>query len=333
MTLSGRSAVIGYGRQVAEGTGLTVPKFEHVMGGGSIGPQREVAELPWTTDTQDSPGDFVSLNAGALNGLSVPALPKSVGALLHAVLGSRVTTGAGPYTHVFTPNDVLPFNTFFYAQPGGNFLSLADAKVGEWSLAWEPGQPLTVNLGGGGKTLARAGTKWGAAGLVEGVDPFFTYIGATMNFDVAASPATSRVRWIRGGSISVNRNLDMIQTDGLGYQYLGEQARSIEVSLDNAVMEDSALINQVFFGGGSALSAVPIYGSIEFTFLGSDQVVAATRSLKIALPRVLWTISEVPGADPSGNTVAYTVTGRASKPAAGASITATLINAETGSNY
>lgn len=331
---SQRDAVIGFGKQTAEGSALSVPKFETAMGGGFIGPVRTTEELPWTNESQDHVGDFVSLLGGTIDA-TLPVLPVSAGALLELILGSRSTSGAGPYTHAITPSDTLPFGTFFYKQPGGNYWTLADAKLGSWALNWSPGQPLEAVVSGIGKTLTRAGTKWSAAALDEDVEPFFTYIGATMKFEAATTPATTTVRNIAGGSISVNRNLDPIQTVGFGYDYMAEQKRDIEVALDDTVFESNDLINTIFTGttSGTSLSSALVYGSCKFQFIGSDQTAAATRSLVIELPRVLWTVDQIPPADPGGQTLRYTVMGKVSKPSSGASITATLINGSAGTVY
>lgn len=332
-TYSARSAVIGYGKQASEGTPLATPKFETPMGGGFAGPERVTQELPWTNESQDSVGDYVERIGGIVEA-TLPVLPVSAGALLEMVLGSRSSGGAGPYTHTITPSDTLPFGTFFYAQPGANYWIVSDVKLGSWQLNWTPGTPLEAVISGVGKTFTRSGSKWGAATLDEAVDPFFTMIGATMKFDAADdSPAT--VSNIAGGSITVNRNLDSIQTDDVTYQFMAENKRDIEISLDDVVFEDNDLINTVFTGttSGTTPGGAVVYGSCEFLFLGSDQAAAATRSLKITVPHVLWTIDQVPSANPDGATLRYTVTGRASKPSSGATITAVLTNGSAGAVY
>lgn len=332
---SARSAVVGFGKQTAEGTALTVPKFETPMGGGFVGPERSTAELPWTNETQDSVGDYVERVGGTAD-LTLPVLPVSAGAILEGIFGSRTTSGAAaPYTHVFTPADTLPWMTLFYAQPGGNYWTVADSKLASWALSWSAGSPLEASVSGMGKTTTRAATKWGAPGMVEGVDPFFTMINATFKFDSGTTPATTTVRNIAAGSVSMNRNLDARQTDGLNYQYMAEQKRDIEVSLDDVVFESNDLINTIFTGSasGTSMSGTVVYGSFSVTFVGSDQAAATTRSLKVELPRVLWTIDQVPSADPGGATLTYTVTGRASKPTSGASVTATLVNGSAGTVY
>lgn len=333
-TYSARSAVIGFGKQTAEGTALTVPKFETPMGGGYAGPQRSTQELPFTNDSQDSVGDFVE-RTGVVVSTTLPVLPVSAGAVLEGILGSRTTTGAGPYVHAITPSDTLPFMTWFYAQPGGNYWTIKDVKLGSWELSWSPGSPLEASVEGMGKDFTRSGSKWGAAGMAESVDPFFTYIGSTMKFDVGSTPATTTVTNIAGGSISVNRNLDAIQTGDIFTRYIAEQKRDIAVSLNDVVFENNDLINTVFTGSssGTTPAATTVYGSAEFTFLGSDGAAAATRSLKVSLPRVLWTVDQVPSADPGGSTLRYTVTGKVSKPSGGASITATVTNGSAGSVY
>jgi tail tube protein len=333
-TFSGRSAVIGLGRQTAEGSALTVPKFEIAMGAGYVGPAKSTEELPWTNDSQDSVGHFVSLVSGNLSA-NVPVLPKSFGAILQGVLGARNTTGAGPYTHAITPSDALGFYTYFFRQPGDNYWTVSDVKHDAVTINWAAGQPLNADVAGTGKNAVRAGTKWGAATVEEGVDPFYTYIGATMKIDHSATPATTTVGNIPNGSLTIARNLNAIQTDDVTYSYMAEQKRALEVALNDVVLENNDWINVIFTGTttGTSLSGQVIYGALEFTFLGSDQAAAATRSLKVSLPRVLWAIDEIPGANPDGSTTTYALTGAGSKPSSGSSITATLINSEAGTNY
>lgn len=333
-TFSGRSAVIGFGRQTAEGTPLTVPKFEIAMGAGYVGPARNTEELPWTNDSQDPVGHFVSLVSGNLSA-NIPVLPKSFGAVLQGVLGSRATSGAGPYTHVITPSDSLAFYTYFFRQPGDNYWTVSDVKHDALTINWAAGQPLNADVAGTGKNAVRASSKWGAATVAEGVDPFLTYIGATMKIDHSSTPASTTVGNIPNGSLTIGRNLNAIQTDDVTYSYMAEQKRALEVALNDVVLENNDWINVLFTGTttGTTLSGQVTYGSLEFTFLGSDQAAAATRSLKIAMPRTYWAIDEIPGANPDGGTTTYALTGAGSLPSSGASITTTLINAETGTNY
>lgn len=331
---SARDAVMAFGKQVDESTALTTPKFEIPMGSGFAGPERSIQELPWTNESQDSVGDYVERVGGTVSA-TLPVLPVSSAGILELILGSRVTTGAGPYTHTITPSDTLPFSTWHYAQPGDNYWQVAGVKLGSWELSWTAGAPLEASVSGMGKTVTRAASKWSTATLVEGVDPFFTFIGATVKFEAATTPATTTIHTVGQGSISVNRNLDPIQTDAITHSYFAEQKRDIEVSLDDVVFEDNALINTIFTGtsSGTTLSGSTVYGSLDMTFLGSDQASSATRSLNISLPRVLWTIDQVPGADPGGATLRYTVTGKASKPSSGASITAVVKNGSAAGAY
>lgn len=336
-TTSGSKAVIAFGRQTAgEGTALVTPKYEIPMGdGGWAGPERGQEDLPWTDSSQDPLGTYINHIAGMVD-VSVPVLPISCVSLLQAVLGARTTTGIGPFTHALTFADALPWFTWFYEQPGANFWKVADGKIDEAELAWEPGQPLSLGIRGRGKAVPNAaGAKWGAATLVEAVEPFFTYIGATMKLDQDATPAVTTVRNIQGGSISIARNLQVIQTDRVTDQFIGEGNREITVSLDEVVFESNDFINKVLTGAtaGGDVTSVVAYGSLEYLFLGSDQAVAATRSLKIALPKMQFAIDQIPQADPGGDAVTYTVTGKAYKPAAGAILTATVINGDAGTNY
>lgn len=333
-TYSRRNAAVAFGKQGSEGVAQTTPKFQIPMESGFAGPERSVENLPWTNDSQDMVGAYVSRNAGAFS-FTLPVLPVSSVGLLEAVLGSRNTSGSGPYTHALTPSDTLPFETIFYKQPGGNYWQLTDAKVGNAELGWSPGSPLSLSIDGSAKTVARSGSTWTTPTLTEGVDPFFTFVGATVKIDAAATPAATTVHNVGAGSISIARNLDPIQTDAITDQFVVEGNREISISLSDVVLEDNDFINAVYTGttSGTALSGSVIYGSASFTFLDSQGTSAATRSLVIALPNVHWTIDQIPEGSGGGQTATYSVTGRAYKPSSGASITATVINGSSAAAY
>lgn len=336
-TYSGRAAVVGIARQTAEGSAASVPKFETPMGSGFAGGERQTEELPWTFDSQDSAGHYVSRTSANFD-FEVPLLAKSSVVYLQSALGARSTSGAGPYTHVLTPADNLAFYTLFYRQPGDNYWKCEDMKAGSWQLSFAPGSPLRLAMSGMGKTATRSGSKWGAASVTEAppTDPFFSTISATMKFDVANTTPTTTVKYIGSGSISLNRNIEAIQTTEIGWTYMAEQKRDIAVSFDDAVLLSNDDINSIFTGStsGTSLSAATVYGSCEIVFVDNTQTAAATRSIKVTLPNVLWAIDQIPSADPGGGVTRYAVTGSASKPSSGSAITVTVINADPGtSNY
>lgn len=337
-TYSGRSAVCGFKRQASEGTAETVPDFEIPMGdGGVIGPERTDADLPWTNDSQDQLGGYVQKINGIVDA-PLPVLPVSSVALLQAVLGSRSTGAAvsGIYPHTITPSDVLPWYTWFYAQPGGNYHTVGDVKLGNAELRFSGGNPLELGVSGQGKLPAtRAGSKWSTATLVESATPFFTYIGSTMKFESSTTPATTEVSNIQSGTIGIDRNLQGVQTNEVTDSYEAEGLRAITCDLAGVVMENQDLINTVFYGasGGTTASSVIAYGSIDFLFLNSNQVAAATSSLQITIPNIKWMIDRVPASSSSGDVVTYDVSGVAYKPASGAIITALVKNATAGTAY
>lgn len=334
MTVSGRTAVFAFGRQTAEGTALTAPKFEMPVGTGGIQPARDVQPLPWANDSRDDIGHYVSRTSGDFS-VELPALPVSVGGLLYAGLGALATAGEDPYTHTTTPANSLPWNTMFFGV-GGEYLTLADAKVSTLEVSGSAGQPLNVSVSGQGKTVTRPqpSAKWGAATLDEAVEPFFSFIGSTIKLAAeGASPVT--VRNVPNVSATVENNIDPIQTDAIGYGMLPEGPRSVSVNCNDVVLDNFDFLKTIFFGStsGTTLSSVPIYGSAEFTFVGSDGVAAATRSLKLTFPRLMWNVAQWPGTDTSGAPVRYSLTGAGALPSSGSIVTAVLINTNAGTAY
>ncbi len=332
----GRSAKYGLGRQTAEGTALTVPKFELHMGGGGLMPDRTVQEYPWTGDSQEPLGHYVQKNAGRFE-VQLPVLAQSAPAILYGAFGALATTGAAdPYTHTATLADDLPWMTHFFKMPGGDFLTLVDAKFGSWALGGVPGDPLTFNANGIGKRLPASETTWGAATVVEPKEPFFNMIGATLKLDTSTTPATTQVRWIANHTITLNRNLADIQTDGIGNQYVVPQKRTLEIALNDAVPENLDIFNQSFYGtadpSGTDLVASVVYGSIDFLYSLSDGTVTTSRKLQITVPRVRFTVDPIQ-ANASGDVSRYNIAGQASKPATGSMIQAVVLNAQSGTNY
>lgn len=335
MTVSGKTAVCGFGRQTDEGTALTVPKFESPMGSGGIQPERDVQPYPWTNDSRDNVGNFVSRTSGNFT-LPVPLLPKSTGAILRAGLGDLTsdTDLYDPDVHTIIPADSLPWYTMFFGI-GGEYLILEDAKVGTLQIAGSAGQPLEATMTGVGKVVERIqpAAKWGTASNDEPVEPFFRFIDSTIKLDVASTPATTTVHNVPNMSITVENNLDMIQTDEIGYSIIGEGARDVSVSCTDVVLEDFDFIKTVFFGSttGTALSSQVVYGSMSFTFGLSDE--SGDAELVLSSPRLQWNVAQWPGADPAGVPIRYSLMGSASKPASGNVLTATLTNEYDGTDY
>lgn len=331
---SSREAVIGFARQTAKGSVATTPTYEIPMGGGHASPNREIGALPWTNDSQDPLGHYVSFIGGVVQLSGLPMLPVSSVALWNAILGTVTTTGAGPYSHDVTPNDELDWWTVFYAEPSGDFVTVPDVKFSDATLNGSAGQPLTFDLNGEGGAPTYSDAKWGSATLVEGVDPFFSFIKSTLKIDAATTPASTTVTNIPSFSLTVNRNTESIQTNDISASERIENQREIAVEIPDLVLSSNDFRRTIITGSssGTAMSSQVAYGALEFTFIGSDGAAAATRSLKVALPRLLWATEPIE-ADPSGGTVRFALRGEASKPAAGVSITTTIKNADSGSNY
>jgi hypothetical protein len=335
MTVSGRNAIFGFGRQSDEGTALTVPKFELPMGGGGINPGRETAQLPWTNNSRDPLGHYVSLVRGDF-GVDLPVLPVSIAGLLQAALGSLVTTGSGPYDHEAVPADALPWETFFFGV-GGEYLTLSDAKVNRLVISGSAGGPLNARVEGMGKTIERTqpAAKWGAAGMVEDEDPFLRFIGAEILLTQDGTPATTEVHNIPNFELSIENNLDARQTDGIGYEYIAEGSRVVRISATDVIMEDFDFIKTTHFGSatGTSPATQPIYGAMKLTFTGSDEEASTVRSVEFDLPRLHWEGAEWPSADPGGAPITYALAGAGSKPNSGHVLAATVRNGSAGTVY
>lgn len=99
---SGRQGSIGLGKETTFGT--AVPPTIFFNGTESLSEERGRLREPITFGSRElQPADAGRLRiSGSIDGIH--ARPANLGHLLRAALGAPTTTGAGPYTHVFTPS-------------------------------------------------------------------------------------------------------------------------------------------------------------------------------------------------------------------------------------
>jgi hypothetical protein len=339
MPFSGRATAVAFGRQVDENTALASPKFEIPYGSGSGAPEKQTQELPWIADSQDVIGYFANYVRNPIGFGNLAPLPRSLVTLVEAALGTRTTTGAAdPFQHDLTPADDLPWLTWMWRQPGNNYWISPHVKLNSVEIPFSAGMPLGINVTGagkGGSAPSRSGTKWPAATVVEDPQPFFTYIGAEVLIDPTSTPAATQVRNVPGGTIRFIRDLEEIQTDGLGNQYINPTTRRFEFDFNDVVVENNDFINSFITGSttGTNPSVLIAYGSLSLSFGLDDGTAKTSRIFKIVSPKVQYLLGALPEGSADGSTARLTMTGRAVKPSSGAIVTATVKNQETGANH
>ncbi len=149
---SGMAAQLGFAPEVTYGTGVTPTAFLPLVS-ESLTAQRErlesagiIAGRRVLTSDQWSPG-----NVTVSGDVELELYNRGLGPLFRVMFGDVSTTGAGPYTHVFTPGDLAgDALTVQVGRPGTagtvHPFTYTGMKVGSWELACAAGEIATLKL-------------------------------------------------------------------------------------------------------------------------------------------------------------------------------------------
>lgn len=320
-------------KQAAKGTAAAAATHRlRVAGSGTPAANRVVNDLVETSPDREYVRSFVS-SVGVEGSPETNVRLPSLGLLLYLALGAKSVTGVGdPYTHEFTPANLLPWFTCWRMVGDLLYERFVDCKIASLSLTSEKGQPVKASFTISGLRAesidaATFATEAEVATIDDGA-PLMHYDGAgKFLVDGAAVSSIERI------ALQVNNNGSMQQGDSLEGYDVSEGMR--QTTLETVqVIDDVATYNTFHYG-----SAAPTVGAratrdvlelaagIDFEW---EQVAAAPgpeRSLRIQSDRV--EIASIGGYEPgTGNEPLKRTTGyRLRQPlAGGASITATVIN-------
>lgn len=340
MSASGKNSVIGIGRQASAGTGLTVPKFEHVMGGGHVAPNVATEPYPWSGDTEFDVGHYVNEITPEAPLSDLPVLLKSCVPWLGGAIGSITSTPGTPNSHAITEGQLSP-QTLFWQQPSSstetnkNFFRATDAYLGELTLKGDGAGPLLMDVNATGKDAPLAHTKWSAATVAEAIAPstVFTSRGAVVKVDIATTPATTAFTSAGSVSLNFNRNLDIFRGFNVTPTDIATTKFDLVVEFGEVRPVNNDLWNQIYYGtaSGTAIDVTEKYGSFNIIFGLADGTATTTAKIEVAIPRLRWEAEPV-DTDPSGSPIAYALRGVVSKGTS-AGVTVTVLNTETGTNY
>lgn len=312
--------VIGVAKQTAFNTPAAQPTFVHgITGGGVSKVEVEQDRASVTSGYRVSPHAERTAVRGSFD-FTTKAFPKSVGLWLYAALGGKAVTGAGPYTHTFTPAAALPYLTV-WGSLDGTIVKLQDCMVDELECTWAETAPPEIRVSGLGGAITY-NTASITPGTDESTDKYLLSAGGTFRYDVdSATPAAGQ---ISAGSFKVANGVTAPLLSGSltpSKPFPGRQ--DVDTGL-TVIPDDLADWRTVVTGtaAGTTPNSEPVYGSQDATFPFE------TASLKLETLRVANNIS-FPDGDPGGGPVELEVAGVAVMPAGGgAAITATLINSQ-----
>lgn len=189
---SGLAAQFGIKTETTWGTPVVVDRFYPVVSlsiaeqiarmesEGIIAGARVLRSAQWAAGNVDIEGD-----------VGMELYQQGTGLLFRHMFGAVSTSGAGPYTHTFTPGDLT--DDHFTAQGGIPDVSgtvqpftFAGCKVASWELAAQAGELLTLGLTVRGKSLA-TGTALASASFGTGAGTPFTFKHAAVTIGGSAA--------------------------------------------------------------------------------------------------------------------------------------------------
>jgi hypothetical protein len=147
---SGMAAQIGFATETVYGTGVTPTVFlplvsegltnqvERLESAGIIAGRRVLTSNQWSAGNVTVSGD-----------VELELYNRGLGKLFVTMFGAVVTTGAGPYTHVFTPGDLTGDSlTMQVGRPGTGGtvhpFTYSGCKIASWELACSAGEIATL---------------------------------------------------------------------------------------------------------------------------------------------------------------------------------------------
>lgn len=238
---SGMNASIGFVTEAAYGTYLAPTRWvpldenqgesltkdiDRIESGGIIAGQRVLRSAQWAPGSVMVEGD-----------LGFELYDRSIGLLFTHMFGSVATSGAGPYTHTFTPGDLTgksltvqigkPNTTDGTVHP----FSATGVKVTSWEVACAAGEVATLGLSVVAKDMVTSQTLV-APTYASGIGVGMTFVGATVTL---------------AGTAYKTREVTIAGDNGLDTERIFIGQDTIEEPLEAALREYTGTIDSEFF--------------------------------------------------------------------------------------
>lgn len=263
--IRGNQAWVGWGKQSVKGTGVD-PTHKAPFSGGSVNPDRSIAQLQETDNNRDEGVSYVE-QVSASGTPEVYGRDSIMHALMDAGLGATATTGTSPdYVHVSTPANALPYMTFHRMIGATLYEKFEDCLVNELNISADTGGPLTVGIGIIGRQ---------AKPLVSDPDgAVLPAAGAVYNFNEATvTKGGTATSLISNMELTLTNNVTLQQTDDVVPYDVVAGLRSCTVGFD-MIFETLADYNAFHYDSGSTQTNKIIETSLTFAFSkGADNVI------------------------------------------------------------
>jgi hypothetical protein len=328
----GNDAEVGVDVQAGENSLAANPEHAFPIVSGLPKPVQDGADIE-VSDTTPLVTGFYKKKQWWEADLVWYALPRSLGHFIKGILPTLVTTGAGPYTHTFTPDttgtyNTPPFLTLFSRRPGGPlFEKFGDGTVTDLEFNFSQGEMLQTHCKLMGYTPSVLGSTY-TAGVTEAITSagtYLTYVGATVKIEEdSQTPATTNGGYVQSGTLGFHRAVSLEQTTALNPSHRGVGKFSVGGNFD-VLWYNYEAYRATYYGavGGSASSLVPVFGSLDFLFQVGPTA-DATQTLQIQFPQTQLYLNEPPDSNTSGDPVHVAIDLKTSKPTSGSQATVIL---------
>ena len=255
--LRGNQAWVGWAKQTVKGTSVD-PTHKAPFSGGSINPDRSIAQLQETDANRDEGVSYVEQ-------VSASGTPEVYGrdaiahSLFDAALGATISSGAGPdYTHTSTPANALPYMSFYRMIGDTLFEKFEDCLVNELTVSADTGGPLTFGI----NIIGRQ-----AKPLVSDPVPLVKpAAGAVYNFNEATvTKGGSATALISNMDLTLSNNVSLQQTDDVVPYDVVAGMRSVTIGFD-MIFETLTDYNLFHYAGGSTQTNAIQETSLRFLF-------------------------------------------------------------------
>lgn len=327
---------VAIAKQTAEGTAATTPDFIIPCYGGNVMPVEDRQRHEVADGQAFRPGGFKA--RGSVEGSpQLACFPDSIGRLLQGHLASDTVSGAAdPFSHTIVRADTPPWHTVWIQRPKGDgtvqWDKAIDVTIKTIELAYAAGVPLRCTTGLMGKKMQAnvAAPSGGTENKLDNSQSYYTAIGAVLNLDLDATPATTRNRHLQSWTLHLGYDdATLEQTDEFTPSHRDLGLWTVGFSAD-MLLQNYEAYNATFFGAkapsaGTEQSQTIIRGSLDLT-IGVAPTVNANREIKLTIPAVEFALTP-PDIDTSGKGLRATLTAELQAPASGAPFTALLKNA------
>jgi hypothetical protein len=314
MGVSSKIGTIAIGKQTAKGAAAATPTHKYRLAGSpTLMPQKNRARLE-TTDSGRDQGLSYTQSILVEGDMPVFMYPDGIGILMYGVLGAHAVTGSGPYEHVITPANDVPWFTIWRMVGGNIFEKFTDCKLNSVNVEGTAGNaPIaTINAMGCNAGFEASDT---VLAVLDSRPYLYHESCGTIEIESTAYPL-SQV------SFGINNNLSGFQADCVTYADIDPGQREVTLSFLARYVNPTTepKYRETYYGSDAGTALSDVVATKAFSWLMTRD---ADYTFLAEFPQVVYSAVPV-NPDTSGDPIEIDVSCEVEKPAGGAITTITV---------